>query len=145
MVKFILGSKGSGKTKWLVDRANEDIKDGNGNIVFIDVDHNHIFTLSYDVRLVNAMEFNIKSIEAFCGFLSGIISRDYDVEKIYIDSLYKIFDIGFDEMRSIKENAGYLKEKFGVDIYMNLDYTLDEIPEDLRENCYEVEKLQLIV
>jgi len=64
MVKFILGAKGAGKTKWLIDGANRDIQEGNGNIAFVDVDHDHIFTLNYNVRLINAIErFNIFYIE----------------------------------------------------------------------------------
>ena len=63
MVSFVIGPKGSGKTKWLIDQANVEIKKGNGNIIFIDVDDNHIFSLDYSVRLINAMEFNINSID----------------------------------------------------------------------------------
>ena len=93
MVKFILGAKGTGKTKWLIDNANKDMKEGNGNIIFIDVDDNHIFSLDYNVRLINAMEFNILDIESFYGFLCGIISMDYDIEKIYVDGIYKIMHL----------------------------------------------------
>ncbi len=81
MVNFILGPQGSGKTKWLIQRANKDMKEGNGNIIFIDVDDNHIFSLDSSIRLINAMEFNIRNIESFYGFLCGIIGSDYDVEK----------------------------------------------------------------
>ena len=81
MVKFILGGKGVGKTKWLIENANNDIKEGNDNIVFIDVDDDHIFTLDSSVRLINAVEFNVLDIESFYGFLCGIISMNYDVEK----------------------------------------------------------------
>ena len=93
MVKFILGEKGSGKTKWLIDNANKEMREGNGNIAFIDVDDDHIFSLNYNVRLINAMEFNIESIESLYGFLCGLIGMDYDLEKIYVDSIYKIMDI----------------------------------------------------
>ena len=91
MVKFILGAKGTGKTKWLIDNANKDMKEGNGNIIFIDVDDNHIFSLNYNVRLINAMEFNIVDIDSFYGFLCGIISMDYDIEKIYVEFSLKHF------------------------------------------------------
>lgn len=104
MVKFILGPKGSGKTKWLIDKANEDIKKGNGNIIFVDVDDNHIFSLNYGVRLINAMEFNIKNIESFYGFLCGIIGRDYDVEKIYVDSIYKIIPLSIEDLKNLKRD-----------------------------------------
>ena len=98
MVKFILGGKGTGKTKWLIDNANKDMKEGNGNIAFIDVDDDHIFSLDYNVRLINAMEFDILNIESFYGFLCGVTSMDYDMEKVYIDSVYKIMDISIDDI-----------------------------------------------
>ena len=101
MVKLILGEKGSGKTKWLIDNANKDMKEGNGNIAFIDVDDDHIFTLNYNVRLINAMEFNILDVESFYGFLCGLIGMDYDVEKIYVDSIYKIIKLDIPKLEKL--------------------------------------------
>ncbi|NLV87804.1 MAG: hypothetical protein GX021_00350 [Tissierellia bacterium] len=139
MVKFILGEKGSGKTKWLIDSANRDMKEGNGNIAFIDVDHNHIFTLSHSVRLINAMEFNILNIESFYGFLCGIIGMDYDLEKIYVDSIYKVIDLSFDNLEKLLKDLTEISEKFGTDFYINVDYTMDDMPEELKEHCIEIE------
>ena len=138
MVKFILGPKGSGKTKWLIDRANEDMKQGNGNVIFVDVDDNHIFSLNYNVRLINAMEFNIKNVESFYGFLCGIIGRDYDVEKIYVDSIYKVIPLEISDLQKLKEDLDLVTEIFGTDFYINVEYSLEDMPEDLRENCIEL-------
>ncbi|MBW4829319.1 MAG: hypothetical protein KZY61_10235 [Clostridiaceae bacterium] len=132
MIKFICGTKGTGKTKRLIEMANEDIKTGNGNIAFIDVDDNHIFTLDYSVRLINAMEFNIKSIESFYGFLCGAIGMDYDLEKIYVDGIYKIIDIDSDQLKRLAEALEEISEKLNTDFYIGLDYTLDQIPEELK-------------
>ncbi|NMB08382.1 MAG: hypothetical protein GX981_08370 [Tissierellia bacterium] len=139
MVKFILGPKGSGKTKWLIDRANEDMRDGNGNVIFVDVDDNHIFSLSYTVRLINAMEFNIRNLESFYGFLCGIIGRDYDVEKIYVDSIYKVMPLEIPDLEKLKENLDIISERFGTDFYINVEYSLEDMPENLKDNCIELE------
>ena len=69
MVKFIIGKSGSGKTKWLIDEANADLKNGHENIVFIDTDDSHIFTLDHSIRLINARDFRIDTNEKFYGFL----------------------------------------------------------------------------
>ncbi len=138
MVKFILGEKGAGKTKWLIDNANIEMKKGNGNIAFIDVDDDHIFTLDYNVRLINAMEFNIRNIESFYGFLCGIIGMDYDVEKVYVDGIYKIMDITMEDIESLLEKLTKIGDKFETEFYINVDYTLGEMPEHLKENCLEV-------
>jgi len=139
MVKFILGEKGSGKTKWLIDNANKDMGEGNGNIAFIDVDDNHIFSLNHNVRLINAMEFNIINIESFYGFLCGIIGMDYDLEKIYVDSIYKVVELDVETLETLLEKLNKIGEKFETEFFINVDYTLEDIPESLRDNCIEIE------
>lgn len=138
MVKFILGAKGTGKTKWLIDNANKDMKEGNGNIIFIDVDDNHIFSLNYNVRLINAMEFNIIDIDSFYGFLCGIISMDYDIEKIYVDGIYKIMSLKTSDLERILEILLKINEKYQTEFYINVDYVLADIPENLKEFCMEI-------
>lgn len=139
MVKFILGEKGSGKTKWLIDNANRDMKSGNGNIAFIDVDDDHIFSLDYNVRLINAMEFNILNIESFYGFLCGILSMDYDLEKIYVDGIYKVMEMGIEELEYLLEKLNKIAIKYETDFYINVEYKLSEIPEHFKANCLEIE------
>lgn len=140
MVKFIIGPKGSGKTKWLIDRANEDIQNENENVVFVDVDDNHIFSLNYSVRLINAMEFNINNVESLYGFLCGIIGKDYDVEKIYVDSVYKVISLKVEDLEKLSKNLNLISEKFGTEFYINIEQSLAEMPEDLKLNCIEVDK-----
>ena len=139
MVKFILGEKGSGKTKWLIDNANKDMAEGNGNIAFVDVDDNHIFSLNYNVRLINAMEFNVLNTQSFYGFLCGIMSMDYDLEKIYVDSIYKIMKVDLDDVAYLVDSLKRISKKFKVEFFINIDYTMDEIPESFKEYCYEIE------
>lgn len=139
MVKFILGRKGAGKTKWLIDNANKDMKEGNGNIAFIDVDDDHIFTLNYNVRLINAMEFNILNVESFYGFLCGLLSMDYDLEKIYVDGIYKIMSLELEDLVYLYDSLKKICKKYEVEFYINVDYTMDKIPEDLRKSCIEIE------
>lgn len=139
MVKFILGEKGVGKTKWLIENANNDIKEGNNNIVFIDVDDNHIFTLDYSVRLINAVEFNVSDIESFYGFLCGIIAMNYDVKKIYVDGIYKIMNIGKNELRFLLDRLGKMGDKFHTKFYINVEYNLEDIPKDFESYCIKLE------
>lgn len=139
MVKLILGPSGSGKTKWLVENANKDMMEGNGNIVFVDVDDDHIFTLNYNVRLINASEFNINSSEKFFGFLCGIIGQDYDVEKIYIDGIYNIIPYDRDQAVALTEELNKISDKFKTEFYIGLDVKLEDLPEHLWENAIELE------
>ncbi len=138
MVKFILGAKGIGKTRWLVENANQDLKEGNGNIAFIDVDDDHIFTLNHKVRLINAMEFNILNVESFYGFLCGVVGMDYDLEKVYVDSIYKVIDLKATDLEKLVKDLTIVGEKFETKFYINLEQSIDEIPENLKDNCIEL-------
>lgn len=139
MVKFILGAKGIGKTRWLVENANKDMKEGNGNIAFIDVDDDHIFTLNHKVRLINAMEFNILNVESFYGFLCGVVGMDYDLEKVYVDSIYKVIDLKIEDLERLVKGLTVVGEKFETEFYINLENSIDEMPESLKEYCIELE------
>lgn len=138
MVKLILGAKGAGKTKWLINGANDDIKAGNGNITFLDVEDEHIFSLDTNVRLINLSDYSVNSIEKFYGFLLGMLSMDFDLEKIYIDSIYKIIDIKKEDLKCLVKNLDEISEKHDVDILINVDYVADEVDSDLRSYIEEV-------
>lgn len=138
MVKFILGAKGAGKTKWLIDQANNDIKDGNGNIAFVEVDDDHIFSLDYNVRLINADDFRLQNIESFYGFLCGLMAMDYDLQKIYVDGVYKVVKLNIEELEFLFNKLSKVKEVKGREIFINVDYVMDEIPEEFQKNCLEV-------
>lgn len=137
MVKFITGAKGSGKTKWLIDSANKEYKSGNGNIAFIDTDDDHIFSLDYNVRLINVREYKVKTLSAFYGFICGMLAMDYDLEKIYVDSIYKLIKIGNEDLERIYSDLSEIAKESNVDIYINIDKLTEEMPESLREYCEE--------
>ncbi|WP_019213504.1 hypothetical protein [Fenollaria massiliensis] len=138
MVKLILGAKGAGKTKWLINGANDDIKSGNGNITFLDVEDEHIFSLDTNVRLINLSDYSINTIEKFYGFLLGMLSMDFDLEKIYIDSVYKIIDIKKEDLKCLVKNLEEISEKHDVDILINVNYLAEDVDSDLRSYVEEV-------
>ena len=90
MIQIIAGEKGQGKTKRLLDMANEAGKVADGNIVFIDDDKRHMFDLSYNIRFVETSSFIMDDHRMFYGFIRGILSQDSDIEKIFIDGINNI-------------------------------------------------------
>ena len=135
MVKFITGEKGSGKTKWLIDRANTEYNSGNGNIAFLDVDDDHIFSLDYNVRLINLSEYHLEYLDSLYGFICGMMSMDYDLEQIYVDSFYKMVDMNDDEeLVRIYKDLERISTEREVEIYINIDRTVDEMPSELQEH-----------
>lgn len=138
MVKFILGAKGAGKTRWLIEGANKEIESGNGNIAFVDVDDEHIFTLKHEVRLINAKDYGVETLPKLYGFLSGMLAMDFDLEKIYVDSVYKIIPIKSENLSSVYNELEIISKRSECDIYINVDFSLDEVPEEMKENAIEV-------
>ncbi|MCD1146957.1 hypothetical protein LQU94_02365 [Peptoniphilus sp. KCTC 25270] len=136
MIKYILGAKGSGKTKWLIDHANKDLSEGNGNIAFVEVDDDHIFSLDYNVRLINATEFKLENKEAFYGFLCGLMAMDYDLEKIYVDGIYKVLDLTIEDLKDLHDRISALDLE-NRQIYINVDLVLEDCPEEMKEYVEE--------
>lgn len=138
MIKYILGAKGAGKTRWLIENANEDIKSGNGNIAFVEVDDDHIFSLDYNVRLINATDYRLNNVESFYGFICGLMAMDYDLEKIYIDGIYKVLPLDIEELEYIKNKLERVDEIKNRKIYINVDYLLEDMPNSLKDSAIEV-------
>lgn len=90
MVKLIVGHKGTGKTKMMIDLANESVEKCNGNVVFINTDHRLTYDLKHNIRVICMEEYpHITNSDEYIGFLYGIISSDHDIELIFIDSILK--------------------------------------------------------
>lgn len=129
MVKLICGKVGSGKTKRIMKLANDSVKDTKGDIVYIQHNNNHMLDIKHEIRFINAMEFNFENIEEFHGFLCGIIAEDYDIEKIYIDGVYKIVDIDYDNLSALLNKLELLAEKYNIDFILTLSRDPNEVPE----------------
>ena len=92
MVQILAGEKGEGKTKKLIEMANEAGKSANGSVVFVDDDNSRMYDLHYSVRFVDTPKFIMEDPQVFRGFVCGILSQNSDIEKIYIDGLNHIVD-----------------------------------------------------
>ena len=100
MVKVIMGLKGSGKTKKLIDTMNTAIRDETGNMICIERGTKLTFDLDYRVRLIESSEYDLDSYEFLKGFISGLYAGNYDISHIFIDSLYKI--VGSDDTAEVE-------------------------------------------
>ena len=133
MVSLIVGEKGKGKTKYLLDMANEAVNTADGNIVYIDKNSKHMYELNRKVRLIDASRFPLKSGDEFIGFICGIASQDHDLEKIFLDSFLKNTKISDDSAR-IKEYIGQLDDiskLCGVDFILSVSKNKEELDPSL--------------
>ena len=90
MVRLIMGVKGSGKTKQLIELINNAAKDEPGNVVCIEANRNMTYDIHYNIRLIDAQDYKLNSYELLRGFVSGLYAGNYDISHVFIDNLCKI-------------------------------------------------------
>lgn len=134
MVQFIVGKEGKGKTKQLLDKVNTEIKDAQGNFVYLDKSTKHMFELNNKIRLIDVPEYLVTDSDEFIGFICGIISQDHDLQKMYFDSFLKIACMKEDEMEQVVAKIEKISEKFHVDFVISLSRDESELPESIRKN-----------
>ena len=89
MIHVIMGLKGSGKTKKLIDGINAAVAEAHGDVVCIEYGKKLTYDISYKARLVDSKEYGINSLEMLKGFLSGLHAGNFDITHVFIDNLYK--------------------------------------------------------
>ncbi len=133
MIQLIIGEKGKGKTKILLDKANTAIKEANGNIVYLDKSKQHMYELSNRIRLIDVTAFPIFNCDAFVGYLCGLISRDNDLEQVYLDSFLKIAKLEGADIAPTLEKICQLSENFHVDFTISISVKEQDLPEQFKQ------------
>ena len=134
MVNIICGEKGKGKTKVILDKANEAVKTSGGNVVFLDKDLAHMYEINNQIRLINVKDFFVENSGEFIGFVCGIISQDHDLEAIFLDSFLKISLTDKETMKPVLDKIIQVADKYSVDIILSLSVKSEELPEEYKRN-----------
>ena len=124
MIKVIMGLKGSGKTKKLIDSINATLDQASGDVVCIEYGKKLTYDVNYRVRLVDSEEYAISNSDMLKGFLSGLHAGNFDITNVYIDNLYKT--IGTD--RANGEAFVAWCAKFAATNNMNITITISDDP-----------------
>ncbi|SHJ76850.1 hypothetical protein [Paramaledivibacter caminithermalis] len=133
MISILASSKGTGKTKKIISLANEEVKKAKGNVIFVDDDKRHMYDLKHDLRFISMDEYPTSNVDEFFGFLCGIISNDYDIDKIYIDGLLKVMDSNCNEIPKLVSKLEKLSDKYEIDFFMTISCRKDQLSEDLHK------------
>lgn len=134
MVQLIVGNKGKGKTKFLLDKVNNDVKEAVGSVVYLDKSPKHMYELNNKVRLIDVSDYMIENTDGFLGFVSGIISQDHDLQQMYFDSFLKIAKAEAKDMASVVEKLDKISSKFGVDFVVSVSADEADLPEAVKSN-----------
>ena len=129
MIRVIMGLKGSGKTKKMIDAIHETLDHATGDVVCIEYGKKLTYDVSYKVRLVDSKEYGIKSPEMLKGFLSGLHAGNFDITNVFIDNLYKT--IGDD--KAAGEDFVQWCAKFAADNNMEITISITEDPAEASE------------
>ena len=129
MIHVIMGLKGSGKTKKMIDGINAAVAQAQGDVVCIEYGKKLTYDISYKVRLVDSKEYGISSPEMLKGFLSGLHAGNFDITHVFIDNLYKT--IGND--KAAAETFVAWCAKFAADNSMEITITISEDPAEASE------------
>ncbi|WP_373216954.1 twitching motility protein PilT [Ruminococcus sp. 5_1_39BFAA] len=133
MVELIVGKKGKGKTKVLLDKVNSAVKDANGSIVYLDKSKKHMYELNNKVRLIDVSSYPVKNADEFVGFICGIISQDHDLEQIYLDSFLKVAKLEDADVTNTLEQLDMIGQKFNVSIIISISLDKEELPAAFQE------------
>lgn len=134
MIQVFCAKRGAGKTKRLIELANEHLSKAKGDSVYIDDDARRMMQLKGKIRFINTNELGVIDCDSFYGLLCGVISQNYDVEKIYIDALSSIVTKNMSESAKLFGKLKEFSQKFNLNLYINLNCECsDELPDLIRE------------
>ena len=137
MVKLLIGHKGSGKTKKMIEMANSSLDTVNGSIVYINKNARLTYDLKYKIRVIPMDDFQeIVNVDEYIGFIYGIISQDHDIELIFIDSILKHADIKPENMEDFLARLAAISAKYGMDFIVSVSADKEELGDYLDK--YEV-------
>ena len=128
MVELIVGKKGKGKTKVLLDKVNGAVKEANGSIVYLDKSTKHMYELNNKVRLIDVSGFPVKNADEFVGFICGILSQDHDLEQVYLDSFLTTAKLEGKDVTETLDQLSAIGDEFKVSFIISMSLDKEEVP-----------------
>ena len=118
MIRVIMGKKGTGKTKQMIDMINQAVQSEHGNVVCIEKGDKLRFDINYQIRLVDSSQYDVADYAAMRGFISGLYAGNYDITHVFIDSLTKIVPSdGYNETEDFLKWLNNFGEDHGIKQY----------------------------
>lgn len=137
MIELIVGKKGKGKTKVLLERANSAVKTANGSIVYLDKSAKHMYELNNKIRLIDVSAFPLKNSDEFVGFICGILSQDHDLEQVYLDGFLTISKLEGQDAADTLSQLDAIGQQFNLTFVVSISMDKEEIPAPLQSKIVE--------
>lgn len=128
MVKLLIGHKGSGKTKRMIELANDSVEKAKGSIIFINKNARLIYDLDYKIRVICMEDFpHVTNEDEYIGFIFGILSSDNDIETIFLDGIMSHRDFALEILPSFIEKIKVISKDSGIDFVLSVSAELEEM------------------
>lgn len=138
MVTLIIGKKGSGKTKKLIQLANEAVAKSSGNVVVVEKGAKLTYDVTHKARLIDTDVYGIKGYSMLLGFLSGICAGNYDVTDVFVDSTFKICPESVDGIEEFVTKLHDLSEESDANFTLLVSAAEGDLPTGLKAVCEEI-------
>ena len=129
MIKVIYGSKGTGKTKMLIDAANAAVATAKGHLIFITDTKRYMYDLERDVRFIDVSDYDVAGEAALCGFVKGVIAGNNDNEYIYLDGVIRIAGKPVSELAAFFYMLEKVSEASNLTITVTVSAEKEELPD----------------
>lgn len=133
MIKLLIGEKGTGKTKAMLEGVQAALDRNHGSVVFINNNKRHVLDLNYKIRMVDTSEFSITNFDELYGLISGIISQNFDITDMFLDSITKIADGTMDDITKFLDKLNAVCEKFEIAMLVTLSKKPEEAGEGIKK------------
>ena len=133
MIQIIHGKKGSGKTKKILDMAIQSVKTATGDIVFVDDDTRYMYDLPHEIRFVNAGEYGVNSPDMCLGFLSGMLTQNFDISIVFVDAFMKLVKAPAEDLEMFFARLQAISEAHHVDFVISASVDDAVAPEFMKQ------------
>ena len=133
MLKLIIGVKGTGKTKNLINLVNTAVENSQGNVVCIEKGTKLRYDVKYKARLIDVNEYFVADAQSLYGFIAGILASNHDVTDLFVDSALKICEDDVASFDKFVEEVGALSEKLNVKIVMTSSIPAEDASETVKK------------
>lgn len=134
MLSIICGEKGKRKTVHLLEKANTVIREAAGNVVYLDKSSKNMYELNNKIRLINVCDYPYISADGFIGFIMGLISSDYDLEYVFLDSFLKLANLEACDITSTVDTLEKLGEKYKIHFVISVSANEEDLPQSVKKN-----------
>ena len=133
MIQIIAGNKGSGKTKRLIDMTNQTARESDLAVIFLDDDNRYMFDIDHKARFINAGEYHVHTPEMFIGFLSGMLSQNFDIGFIFIDAFTKLAKTDLNDSAWLFQSMEELSQKHSVNFICSVSADPAILPDYVKQ------------